>query len=135
MRRSLSFTTFAMMIAATLSGCGQPKYPPMEITLDETPGITYQFSAANATHSSPVFMSIKGRQPTPADSAVRTRLIRRWVAAHAPEGSTMDSWGSAKCGLERKGEFPGCGIFAINVPRTGERIDYYFYAGNWPFKE
>jgi hypothetical protein len=76
-------------------------------------------------------MSIKGREPTPNDSAVRTRLIRRWVAAHAPEGATMESWGSAKCGLARKGEFPGCDIFAINVPSTGEKIDYYFYAGNW----
>ncbi len=47
----------------------------------------------------------------------------------------MDHWASAKCGLKRKRDFPGCDIFAINVPSTGEKIDYYFYAGNWPFKE
>jgi hypothetical protein len=123
------------LVLAMLSGCGEPKYQPMEITLDEAPGITFQFSAANATDSSPVFMSIKGREPTPDDSAFRTCLIRRWVAAHAPEGATMDSWGSAECGLKRKGEFPGCDIFAINVPSTGKKIEYYFYGGNWPFKE
>jgi hypothetical protein len=135
MTRTFSFATCMTFVAATLSGCGKPTYQPMEIILDEAPGITFQFSAADATHSSPVFMSIKGREPTPNDSAFRTRLIRRWVAAHAPEGAAMDSWGSAVCGLKRKGEFPGCDIFAIKVPSTGEKIEYYFYGGNWPFKE
>jgi hypothetical protein len=106
----------------------------MEIALDETPGITYQFSAADASHSSPVFMSIKGREPTADDRAVRTRLIRRWVAAHAPQGAIMDSWGSATCGSEKKDQFAGCDTFAVNVPSTGEKFEYYFYAGNWPFK-
>ena len=135
MTRNLTFCASTTLVIALLSGCGDPKYQGMEITLDETPGITYQFSAADATHSSPVFMSIKGREPTPADSAFRARLIRRWVAAHAPEGAKFDSWGSAKCRLKRKGEFPGCDIFAINVPSSAEPIEYYFYAGNWPFKD
>jgi len=47
----------------------------------------------------------------------------------------MTSWGSAQCGLEREGEFPGCDVFSTKVPSTGENIDYYFYAGNWPFRE
>ena len=135
MTRNLSLSMCTTLAAAMLSGCGKPTYRPMEIALDEAPGITFQFSAADATRSSPVFMSIKGREPTPGDSAFRTRLIRRWVAAHAPEGATMDYWGSAECGLKRKGEFPGCDIFAIKVPSTGENIEYYFYGGNWPFKE
>src|SRR5258708_4565620 len=135
MRDFLLNALSAILVAGMLSGCRQRNYEAMEITADETPRVTHQFSAAEATRSSPVFMSIKGREPTPDDRAVRTSLIRRWVAAHATEGARMEAWGSAECGLKRKNEFPGCDIFAIKVPSTGEKIDYYFYGGNWPFKE
>jgi hypothetical protein len=131
MKGRLRRTLWALTGASLLSGCGEPKYPAWEVTLDEAPGVVYRFSAADATRASPVFMSVQGREPTPEDIKLRTRLIRRWTAAHAPQGATFAYWGSSMCGLQRKGEFPGCDIFAINIPATRDAVPLYFYAGNW----
>jgi hypothetical protein len=132
-RRYIPPTVFASAAISLLNGCGEPKYSAWEVSLDETPGVKYLFSAADATRSSPVFMGIQGREPTTADAAFQMRLIRRWVAAHAPEDSTFAYWASDECGLKRKGEFPGCHIFAINLPGTNKAVEFYFYGGNWPF--
>jgi hypothetical protein len=78
-------------------------------------------------------MTIADREPTVTDSRFRTRLIRRWVASHAPPDSTMAYWADAQCNVHRKDEFPGCDIFAVNVHSEGKQLEYYFYAGNWPF--
>jgi hypothetical protein len=117
----------------SLSGCGEPSFPAWQVTMEEVPGVIYRFSSADATSSSPIVMTVEGREPTDTDQRLRTRLIRKWVAFHAPPDGTMVAWASAMCGEKRKeGEFPGCDIFIINDPTTGKEVDYYFYAGNWP---
>ena len=128
-------TTLASALILTLvqTGCGEPRYPAVEVTLDEYPGVTFQMSAADATSASPVVTTVKGRELTAEDGAHRIRLQRRWVAMHAPEGSSLAAMGSAICGVERKGEFPGCDIVFVQAPGMKEETEYFFYDGNWPF--
>lgn len=132
MSRRRKFAALLAPSVTLVAGCESAAYPAFETTIAEAPGVVYRFSSAPASSSSPIFMSIEGRDPTSNDRAVRTQLIRKWVAAHAPEGATMANWGSAMCGTERPGEFPGCDILAVNTP-SGRTVEYYFYAGNWPF--
>jgi hypothetical protein len=101
--------------------------------MEEAPGVVYRFSAADATGASPVIMTVDGREPNATDKPLQLRLIRKWVAAHAPSGGRMSHWATALCDVKREGEFPGCHVFAINGP-SGNEIDYYFYAGNWDRK-
>jgi hypothetical protein len=135
MNVALKSAILALALCIGLSGCGEPKYAAAKLTMDETPGVVYRFSAADATSASPVFIDIEGREIAPSDRPIRTKLIRLWVAEHAPKDSIMRGWASAECGLERPGEFSGCDIFSTKVTSTGEEIDYFFYAGNWPFRE
>jgi hypothetical protein len=79
----------------------------------------YRFSSADATSSSPVVMTVEGREPTATDP--------RWVASHAPSGATMAGWGVKR----KESEFPGCDVFVVNDSATGKEVGYYFYAGNW----
>ena len=71
--KRLLFTAAASVLNLSLNGCGEPRYPASEVMLDEAPRVTYRFSAADATNSSPVFMTVQGREPTASDIAVRTR--------------------------------------------------------------
>jgi hypothetical protein len=121
---------FVPGVVLLLSACGAPRYAACTTSMAEMPGVTYEFSAGDATNASPIFMSVAGRDPTPDDMKIRTRLIRSWVAEHAPIGATFSSWGSAKCAMERAGEFPGCDMLTVNLP-SGEQMTFYFYAGNW----
>jgi len=124
---------FALIYALEQTGCGEPRYPAVEVALDEYPGVTFHMSASDATSASPVITTVKGRELSAEDGAHRIKLQRRWVAMHAPEGSTLAAMGSAMCGVERKGEFPGCDIMFVQAPGANEETEYFFYDGNWPF--
>jgi hypothetical protein len=117
-------------VLLSLSGCGEPEFPAWQTTMEEAPGVVYLFSAAEATSGSPVIMTVQGRELRMTDRPLQLRLIRKWVGAHAPMGSTMTHWASALCDVKREGEFPGCHVFGINDP-AGKAIEYYFYDGNW----
>jgi hypothetical protein len=127
--------TLAVSLTSVLLGCGEARYAAFEVTLEEAPGEKFLLSAGDATISSPIFVSIEGREPTVADKRYRMQVEKRWVAAHVPEGATFAYYGSAECKVTRReGEFPGCEIIAIEVPAKHETIAYHFYVGNWPFE-
>src|SRR6266702_408530 len=133
MRRHFSIR-FALTLILTLSqaACGKPKYPAFEVTSDDNPSVTFHFSAADATSSSPVIITVPGRELTIDDGTHRISLQRHWVALHVPKESSLVGMGSARCGIKRDGEFPGCDVMFVELPGTKKEVEYYFYDGNWP---
>jgi hypothetical protein len=122
---------FTLILALSQTACDNPKYEAVDITSDDNPSLKFHFSAADATRSAPVVMTVPGRELTVDDGKYRVRLQRHWVAIHVPRESSLLGMGSAMCGLKREGEFPHCDVMIIELPGTKKPVEYYFYLGNW----
>jgi hypothetical protein len=124
-----------LALPALLVACGEPKYPAFEVTARDEPTLTYQFSAADATSTSPVVMSAKGRELTLDDRENRVDLQKVWLSRNAPKNLEFLSYGSAECHFAANGGPPFCFVMNFRDPTADREITYYFYGGNWPIPD
>ena len=107
-------------------------FPSMESRSQEAGTPTFAFSAAYATSSSPVVISVAGRKLTNADRVHRTNLQKYWLSKHVPAQLVFQSRFLAECELKRPGEYSACDIYSFVDPKTKQQHDYYIYVGIWP---
>jgi hypothetical protein len=108
------------------------KYAAFDVTSHDDPKVAFHFSAADATSSDPVVISISGRKLTNEDRVHRVSLQKHWLSVNVPSTLKPVSRCLAKCGLKREGEFAACDRYTFVDPATQKQFEYYIYVGNWP---
>ena len=131
MKRRATFLAPFVALAGNVFSA-EPKYPAFEVTSHDEPKVTFQFSASDASRSSPVVITIPGRKLTNEDRKHRVSLQKHWISLHAPESFELVSRVLIKCGLKNKGEYPYCDLYEFEDPATKRRTEFYIYVGNWP---
>ncbi len=109
-----------------------PKYAGFDVTDHDDPKVSFSFSAADASSTSPIVISIPGRKLTNDDRQHRVDLQKHWLSLHVPKGARLISRSLNECGLMTKGEYPYCDLYVFEDPVTGKQFEYYIYVGNWP---
>lgn len=64
----------AFLFVFLLGIAKDPKFPAIEVSLHGSPAVRFSFSAADASSSSPVIISVPGRALTNGDCAHRVDL-------------------------------------------------------------
>jgi hypothetical protein len=132
MKRYLYAVLLAVLLAQAAVAADAAKFQGFEVKLDAYPGVTFRFSDANASSSSPVVISIPGRGLTNEDRVHRTTLQKLWLSHNVPGHLTFRARFLSECDLKRQGEYPYCDLYLYEEAATGQQISYYIYVGNWP---
>jgi hypothetical protein len=118
-------------LSAPLHAQGR-KFQAFGVTSHKVAGLKFNFSEADASSSSPVVISVTGRELTNEDQAQRASLEEYWLSINVPKnlafrGRTLD-----QCDYKRTGEKPSCDHYTYQDSATGKEFHYYIYVGNWP---
>jgi hypothetical protein len=108
------------------------KFQGFGVTSHEVAGLRFSFSEADASSSSPVVISVTGRELTDKDRVHRTSLQEYWLSINVPKHLRLRSHTLDECDYRRAGERPSCDHYTYQDPATGKEFDYYIYVGNWP---
>ena len=124
---------FIMLLGGTLliASAKEPKFPAFEVSSHDAPAVRFAFSAADASSSSPVVISVPGRALKKEDRAHRVDLQKHWLSVNVPKTFTFKIRTLDQCEYKRDGEFAAADHYVFE-DATGHQFDYYFYVGNWP---
>ena len=111
MKRHLYAVLLAVLLAQAAVAADAVKFQGFEVKLDAYPGVTFRFSDANASSSSPVVISIPGRGLTNEDRVHRTTLQKLWLSHNVPGHLTFRARFLSECDLKRQGEYPYCDLY------------------------
>ena len=135
---TLNHVTMKTLLFAILFGtvmlsasANEPKFEKLEVSLHEDPSVRFIFSAADASSSSPVIISVPGRALTKKDRVHRVDLQKHWLSIHVPKNLTFRIRTLVECEYTREGEFSGADHYVFEDD-SGHEFHYYFYVGNWP---
>ena len=120
------------LLLSSVAAAAEPKYAGFDVTDHDDPKVAFNFSAGDATSTSPIVITVPGRKLTDDDRKHRVDLQKHWISLHKPEGSVLVSRTLNECGLERKGEYPFCDVYTFEDSKTKKRYEFYIYVGNWP---
>jgi hypothetical protein len=128
--------TAALFVAVTIASADLHaqghKFQAFGVTSHDAAALKFRFSEADASSSSPVVISVTGRDLTSADRAQLTSLQQYWLSINVPKNLTFRSRASDACDFKRAGESTSCDHYIYRDSATGKDFHYYFYVGNWP---
>jgi hypothetical protein len=129
MKALLSITLLG--VALLNASAKDPKFPAFEVSLPDTNGVRFSFSAADASSASPVIISVRGRALKKEDRAYRVDLQKHWLSIHVPKNLKFKMRTLDRCEYKRDVEFAGADHYVFE-DGAGHQFHYYFYVGNWP---
>jgi len=93
-------------------------------------GDVFVYSAAMATDSDPIVISVQGRDLRPRDKTLRTDLQKNWLSLNVPEQFEFEDRSLASCPLQPGRQTGRCDAYAF---RDGDTVrTFYFRVDNWP---
>jgi hypothetical protein len=109
----------------------EPKFRAFEVSLHDAPDVRFSFSAADASSTSPVIISVPGRTLKREDRTHRVSLQKHWLSLNIPKDLSFRTRTLVPCRYRRDGEFSAADRYVFE-DAAGQQFEYFFYVGNWP---
>lgn len=136
MRSMKKFTIITILFAAippcAYSQTDRPAFAAFSVHGRDASTPEFSYSSTSATATSPIVISVEGRDLKSKDRDYRVDLQKNWISTNVPANYELIVRDLVVCKARKKSERPFCDRYEFEDPVTGESHDYFFYVGNWP---